>query len=81
MTEKPVSRRAVILLIAGVAVLPLAAWAVVAVAALLGAMEDAAGELMLRRIAWLCGALWAIDLVCLVVVLAINSLSEPPRQE
>jgi hypothetical protein len=81
MTEKPVSRRAVVLLIAGVAVLPLAAWAVVAVAALLGAMEDAAGELMLRRIAWLCGALWAIDLVCLVVALAINSLCEPPRQE
>jgi hypothetical protein len=81
MTEKPVPRRAVILLIAGVVVLPLAAWAVVAVAALLGAMNDAAGELLLRRIAWLGGALWAVDLVCLVVALAINSLSEPPPEE
>ena len=81
MVEKPVPRRLTVLLIVGVVVLPIAAWAVVAVAALLGAMQDAAGELMLRRLAWLCGALWAVDLVSLVVALAINSLSEPPGEE
>jgi hypothetical protein len=81
MSEKPVPRRTTVVLIAGVAVLPIVAWALVAVAALLGAMDDAAGALILRRAAWLCGALWAVDLVCLVVVLAISSLSEPPREE
>jgi hypothetical protein len=81
MAHERVSRRIVFLLVTGVLLLPIAAWAVVAVSALLGAMGDADGALWLRRLAWLCGALWLVDLVCLVVVQALNSLSDTDQGE
>ncbi len=82
MAPRPVPRRTVILLLTGVLVLPIAAWAIVAVSALLAAMGDAEGALWLRRLAWVGGAVWAVDLVCLVVVQAINSLgdADPPDE-
>jgi hypothetical protein len=74
MDERPVSRRILIVLVVGLLLLPLAAWAVVAVAALLRAMGDADGAVLICRLAWLLGAAWAIDLVALVASLAINTL-------
>jgi len=80
MTQKPTMRRCVVLLIAGLLTLPVAAWAIVAVAALLGAMGDADGQTLLWRLAGLCGAAWVVDLVCLVVLQAVNSLGgDDPR--
>jgi hypothetical protein len=81
MAQKPLPRRLLLLLIAGVVILPMAAWAIVAVAALLGAMGDDAGQILLNRLAWLCGALWVVDLVSLVVVQAINSLGDTDQHE
>ena len=81
MDQKPVPRRRVLLLIAGVLLLPIVAWAIVAVAAILGAMGDGAGAVMVNRIAWGCGALWVIDLICLVVVQGLNSLADTDKHE
>jgi len=81
MAQKPLPRRLLLLLIAGVVILPMAAWAIVAVAALLGAMGDDAGQLFLNRLAWLCGALWMVDRVSLGGVQAINSLSDTDQHE
>jgi hypothetical protein len=79
MDERPVSRRILITLVVGLLLLPLAAWAVVAVAALLGAMGDSAGAVLLSRLAWLFGAAWIVDLVALVAGLAINALGEAEK--
>jgi hypothetical protein len=78
---KPVARRVLIALLVGVLLLPLVAWAVVAIAALLAAMGDAAGAVIVNRLAWLLGAAWIVDLVCLIVALAINALGDtsPPE--
>jgi hypothetical protein len=76
MNQRPVARRFVLLLVAGLLVLPIAAWAIVAVSSLVGAMGDSEGEILLRRLAWGCGALWIVDLVSLVVVQALNSLGD-----
>jgi len=80
MDRKPVARRYVLLLIAGVLLLPIVAWAIVAVAAILGAMGDSSGAVWLNRMAWICGALWAVDLVCLVIVEGFNSLGDSDRE-
>ncbi len=81
MTQRAAPRRAMIVLLTGVLVLPIAAWAIVAVSALLAAMGDADGALWLRRLAWLTGALWAVDLVCLVVVHALSSLTDADQSD
>lgn len=81
MNQRPVARRFVLLLIAGLLVLPIAAWAIVAVSSLVGVMGDAEGEILLRRLAWGCGALWIVDLVALVVVQALNSLGDGERRQ
>ena len=45
--------------------LPITICVVVGVAALLGAMGDVAGGVMLHRLALGCGILWVIELICL----------------
>jgi hypothetical protein len=81
MDRRPVSRRHLLLLIAGVLLLPMVAWAIVAVAAILGAMGDSAGAATLNRVAWGCGALWAVDLVCLVIAEGLNSLADKDQHQ
>ncbi len=76
MSHRPVARRFVLLLVAGLLVLPIAAWALVAVAYLVGAMGDLEGEILFRRFAWGCGALWIVDVVSLIAVQALNSLGD-----
>ena len=81
MDHKPVKRRHVLLLIVGVLLLPIVAWAIVAVAAILGAMGDSVGAVMLNRMAWGCGALWVVDLVCLVIVQGLNALADNDQRQ
>ena len=84
MSRKLVPRRAVLLLVASAIVLPIAICMILAVGAILGAMGDTQGGVALQRIALAGGILWAIDLICLVVVLALNTLidnQDPPEAD
>ncbi len=60
--------------------LPILAWGLVGVGGLLEAMGDQAGRVLFIRLAAACAALWIVDLVACVVVLAIAALSEQHRQ-
>ena len=55
--------------------MPIAISVVMALSALLVASDDVAGGKVLTYIALTCGVVWIVDLVCLVVVLALNSLN------
>ena len=82
MSQKPVPRWAVMLLVAGALILPITIGVVLAVSALLVAMDDTPGGKVLYYVAWGCGILWTVDLISLVVVHGLNALSdtdEPPN--
>jgi len=76
MARKPVPRWAVMLLIAGLVLLPIAVLVIWAFGVLLAAMGDAIGGGVLVRIALAGGILWAIDLIGLVLALGLNSLGD-----
>jgi hypothetical protein len=76
------SRALAPLVIAALA-LPIAVCVLVGVARLLTAMQDAAGGLVVDRIALAAGILWIVVLICLVIVLSIVALirdREPPAE-
>jgi uncharacterized membrane protein YhaH (DUF805 family) len=73
-----ISRRALTILVTTACVLPIAIAVLLAVARLLGAMEDTAAAAVLDRVALAAGIVWAIDLVCLLLAQGINSLGSPP---
>lgn len=73
-----ISRRALTVLVTAACVFPVAIAILLAVARLLGAMEDTTAARVLDRVALAVGILWAIDLVCLLVAQGINSLGPPP---
>ena len=58
-------------------VMPIAICVVLAVGAILGAMGDSQGGVVLQRIALAGGIFWAVDLIGLLVVLAVNTLVDP----
>ena len=63
--------------------LPILVCVLVGVARLLNALGDAAGGLVVDRIALAGGIVWIVDLICLVIVLAIITLvrdREPPLE-
>ena len=68
------------LILAGV-LLPITLCVILGVAALLAQMGDSAGGAVLNRIALAGGILWVIDLICLVLILAIDSLRGPDRSD
>jgi Na+/melibiose symporter-like transporter len=72
-----ISRRVLTFLITAACVLPVAIVILLAVARLLGAMDDKAAGSVVDRVALAAGILWAIDLVCLVIAQGINSLGPP----
>jgi uncharacterized membrane protein YhaH (DUF805 family) len=72
-----ISRRALTILVTAACVLPIAIAILLAVARLLGAMEDTAAAAVLDRVALAVGIVWAIDLVCLLLAQGINSLGPP----
>jgi len=81
MNGKLVSKRIVLLLIAVAVVLPIVVCVVLAVAALLVAMNDAEGGGVLRYIAWGCGVLWGVDLICLVLAVGLRVLTDHDEVE
>jgi hypothetical protein len=70
----------VVLILAAI-LLPITLCVVLGVAALLAQMGDAAGGAVLCRIALAGGILWIVDLICLVLVLAIDSLRGPDEPD
>ncbi len=73
-----ISHRAVIGLIVGALGLPIALCVLYALAKLLEAMQDFAGADVLGRVNLALFALWAINLVALLIVSAINSIKQEP---
>ncbi|MGD9721783.1 MAG: hypothetical protein AB7O59_05155 [Pirellulales bacterium] len=76
-----ISRRVLLSLLTVAAIVPVAIVVIVAVGWLLGAMHDEAGAWAAQRVALALGVVWVIDLVCLLVALAINTLEPPGRGE
>jgi hypothetical protein len=60
--------------------LPIIGAVLVWVAGLLSAMGDAAGVHMLVYVGVFCEIAWCASLVGLVIILAIQTLNEPPEQ-
>jgi len=83
MSRKVVPPRIVLLLTGLALVLFLTVAVVLVVAAVLGAMGDEVGRRVLHWVALGCGIPLAVDLICLVMALGVNSLSEtePPEGE
>ena len=81
MRRPLVSHRVTLAFVATALFLPITICVVFGVAALLEAMGDAVGGAVLHRVAFACGILWIIDLICLVVVSAIGSLRGPDEPE
>jgi hypothetical protein len=72
---KPVLAR----LLVGLLLLPIAIVLTVALAALLSAMQDAAGASFLNRAALGMGIVWVLGLVALLLALAANTLADGSR--
>jgi hypothetical protein len=81
MHHPPIHFRLLLTLILAGILLPITLCVVLGVAALLAKMGDVAGGDVLYRIALAGGILWIIDLICLVLVLAIDSLRGPDEPD
>jgi hypothetical protein len=57
---------------------PVAIVMVMAVGRLLGAMQDTAAAAVLDRVALALGIVWGMNLVCLLIAVALESLGRPP---
>ena len=73
MRQRLVPASAVLLLLVGALMLPVAISVLVGLGKLLVAMGDTAGGTVLDWIALAAGVFWGLDLVCLILVQAINS--------
>ncbi len=82
MDQRLVSKSIVFFLVAGGVALPIAVCVCLAIGTLLQAMGDTVGSAVLTYIAWGCGGLWGLDLICLVLAAGINSLGDkdPPSE-
>jgi len=80
MGRKLVPRRVIMLLVAGVLILPITLGVVLGVSTLMVAMGDSTGGQVLRYIAWGCGIAWAVDLICLILAQGLNSLTDTDEQ-
>ncbi|HEX7449679.1 MAG TPA: hypothetical protein VF306_19125 [Pirellulales bacterium] len=64
-----------LLVIAGVLLLPIAILLVLGTASLLAAMQDAAGAVVLQRVGLALGLVWLLGLIALIVLLGVNALA------
>lgn len=69
-----ISKRVLALAIAGLLLLPIAIVLVLGTASLLGAMQDAAGAMVLQRIGLALGLLWLLGLIGLLLALGVNAI-------
>jgi uncharacterized membrane protein len=68
-------------LLVGTLFLPIAIVMILTVARLLAALEDAAGAVAFERLGLVLGIVWALAIVALTVVLALQSLARQERCE
>lgn len=76
-----IPQRATVGLIVGALALPIVLCVLYALGRLLEAMQDHVGAAILDRMALVLFALWAIDLIALVIITAINSLNHDQRND
>ena len=76
MHRPTIPHRVALTLLAATVLLPITICVVLGVAALLVAMGDSLGGAVLQRVALAGGLLWVVDLICLVLVLAINAVRD-----
>ena len=81
MHRPTIPHRTVLTLLAATVLLPITICVVLGVAALLAAMGDSLGGAVLQRVALAGGLLWVVDLICLVLVLAINAVKNRDEPE
>ena len=84
MRNDLISQRFMLLLIAVALMLPIGVFVILGLSRLLLAMGDQPGSVGAVRVAVACGGIWVFDLVSLVLVVAINSLSradDPPEDK
>jgi hypothetical protein len=81
MRRNPVFAKALYFLLVAGLLLPISICIIVAMAALLTAMHDAAGGAVLRYVALTGGVVWAIDLVAIVLIQAIDLLNRPDEED
>jgi hypothetical protein len=81
MHQPLIPHRIVIALVVAAIFLPITICVVVGVAALLEGMGDIPGGVALHRVALGIGILWAVDLICLLLVLAIGTLRGPDEPD
>ena len=79
MDHKPCPSKAILPLIAALLVLPISISVLVAVSALLVAMGDATGGVVVKYVALSCGILWLVGLICLVLLQGFYALTEAHR--
>ena len=82
MRQDLIPKRCLLLLIAAALMLPIAAFVILGLSQLLDAMGDEPGSMGARRLAMACGGVWLFDLISLVLVVAINAVTnsdDPPE--
>lgn len=77
MRQKLISQRVLFGLIAGAVILLIGGFVALALGRLLEALGDQVGSGALDYVALACGALFLIDLICLVLAQAVNGLDNP----
>jgi hypothetical protein len=81
MQQPLIPHRIVIALVVTAIFLPITICVVIGAASLLEGMGDFSGGVALHRIAFGIGILWAINLICLLLVLAIGILRGPDEPD
>jgi hypothetical protein len=81
MDRKPCACRAILPFVAALLVLPIAISVLVGVSALLVAMGDATGGVVVKYVALACGIAWVIGLIALVLVQGLHAACQVCRPE
>lgn len=76
MTQKPISKRAMAVLVGIASVLTITLVVVFVTGHILGKMGDSLGRTVLDCVALGVGVIWAIDVLCLVLALGVNALAD-----
>jgi len=75
-----IPKTVLVTLVGGLLVLPIALALVLGVGSLLGGMGDELGATVLKRVALGLGIVWALDGICLVGALGIQSLNSTEQE-
>lgn len=74
-------RKAVLILLIAAVALPIIVTVLSGAASLFASLGDAAAATFLGRVALAGGLVWTIELICLLLVLAWNSLADDPPEQ